>query len=135
MKIFKLIFIPIFMTILLSCQRDNITDNFGRPYMFCNEYFDGNGFYPFPDGTYSEYLLGDLSEPYKIQMIFTDLHNNGIKVLEAWEIRGIFGSKVYVVPELILLLREKYPQLDTLKFSYIDKPRIGHKAKIRHYYF
>lgn len=73
-------------------------------------------------------------ESFKIQMIFTDLHNMGIKVLEAWEIRGDFGGRVYLVPELILLLREKYLQLDTLKFSYIDKPRIGYKAKIRHYY-
>ncbi len=120
---------------VISCNRD-VSNIAGAPFTYQDEYFEGNDSYPFPDGVYAKYKVNSSTyRHYNADSILIATYYTGISILEAWDIVGLFGPNVYPAPNLILRLKDRFQPIDTLKFSYVEKPGLGYKAKIRHYIF
>jgi len=99
-----------------------------------DEIWDGNGYYPFPEGIYVKYDSDkDTTKGQSSEGLLNALKDSGVDVREAWSIFYITNTKLYQPFNLTIRLRDRSQPIDTTKFSYIDKPRCGYRAKIRHY--
>jgi len=137
MKTYQVLTFLILVGIIFSCNfyEDSRINNF--PFYSHDEYFDGNGSYPFPDGVYVKYKH-NRSHDYNSAIILLSVDSTGVEILEAWSIRAIKKypyTKLYIYPNLYLLLKNREQPVDTTDFNYIEKPGLGTEANIRHYFF
>lgn len=88
MNKFAIIFV--LFQIIPACV-NNIPTDFKPLFVFVNEYWDGDGFYPFPEGTYVKYKPrgGESKRKFKPDSLLRALTNNGVEIKEAWDIISV----------------------------------------------
>jgi hypothetical protein len=128
-----LLFAGLLAVIGMNCF-ESPTPNRSEFYLL-HEYWPGDSFYPFPEGVYTKYKPrpGDSIHNFRADSLLHSLHDAGLEILEAWEIRLVRSFQWS--PNFVLHLKDAHQPMDSLYFSPLDQPRLSYEANITHYIF
>ena len=126
-------FLYLFFLFVAGCEHPTNSGESLFSYQIDN--FDGNGFYPIPDGVYAQYTDTRLTSSYNPDSILVAAKKTGAGFRDAWDIRFQYTGNVYPAALLYLRLSDSTQLVDTSYFHFSEKPIINTKALIKHYYF